>query len=98
METDVALGAIGVQWDLGAIEHHQQFRLVGVQPLQQAVQRGEAGAPAEDAVEAGTQLTTAPRRGFGAIRLEIGVEPPDQRAHALLRGTVEIGERVELMH
>ena len=29
----------------GSIEHHQQFGLVGVQPLEQTVERDEAGAP-----------------------------------------------------
>ena len=32
METDVALGAIGVERYLRPIEHHQQLRLFGVQP------------------------------------------------------------------
>ena len=84
-----------MQWDLGAIEHHQQLWLVSVQPLEQAIERNEAGASTEDALEAGTQFATAPCGGFGAIRLEVIVEPPDQRAHALLRGAVQIGERVE---
>ena len=86
-----------MQWDLGAIEHHQQLGLVGVQPLEQAIERNEAGASTEDALEAGTQFATAPCGGFGAIRLEVIVEPPDQRAHALLRGAVQIGERVEFV-
>ena len=86
-----------MHWDLGAIEHHQQLWLVSVQPLEQAIERNEAGASTEDALEAGTQFATAPCGGFGAIRLEVIVEPPDQRAHALLRGAVQIGERVEFV-
>ena len=82
----------------GPIEHHQQLGLVGVQPREQAIERDEAGAAAEDAVEAGTQFAAASRGRVGAIRLEISVEPPDQRAHALLRGAVQIGEGVELVH
>ena len=39
-----------------------------------------------------TQFAAAPRRGFGAIRLEIVVEPPDQRTHALRCGAMQIGE------
>src|SRR5712675_2272714 len=70
MEADVALGAIGVERYVRAIEHHQQLGLVGVQPREQAIQRDEAGASMEDALEAGTQLATAPRGGVGAIRLE----------------------------
>ena len=83
---------------LRAIEHHQQLGLVGMQPRQQAVECGEAGASVEDAVEAGTHFAAASRTGSGAIRLEIGVEPPDQRAHALLRGAMQIGECIQLVH
>jgi hypothetical protein len=32
-----------------------------------------------------------------AVGLEIGVEPPDQRAHALLSGVLLVGEGVELV-
>ena len=97
MEADVALGAVGVQRYLRPIEHHEQLWLVGVQPSEQAIERDEAGASTEDAVEAGPQFTAPPCRGFGAIRLEVIVEPPDQRAHAFLRGAVQIGERVEFV-
>ena len=45
-----------MQRDLWMVEHHQQLGLVGVQPLQQAVEHDEAGAALEDAVEAGAQL------------------------------------------
>jgi len=36
---------------LRAVEHDQKFGLVGMQPREQAVQRDEAGAAAEDAIE-----------------------------------------------
>ena len=98
MKADVALGAIGVERDLRPIEHHQQLWLVGVQSLEQAIERDEAGASAEDAVESGPQIAAPACGGFGAIRLEVIVEPPDQRAHAFLRGTVQIGERVEFVN
>src|SRR5271163_5330030 len=29
LATDVVLGAVGVQWDIGPLEHHQQFVFVG---------------------------------------------------------------------
>ena len=41
------------------------------------------------------------RRRFswaGAVNLEIGVEVPDQLAHTLLGGAVQIGERIQLVH
>jgi hypothetical protein len=65
--------------------------------LEQAIERDEAGASAKDASEARPQFAAPPCGGFGAIRLEVSVEPPDQCAHALLRGTVQIGERVEFV-
>ena len=36
--------------------------------------------------------------GLGAVRLEIGVEVPDQLAHPLLGGAVVVGEGVQLVH
>ncbi len=37
LAADVVFGAIGVERDLRAFEHHQQFRLVGEQPGEQAI-------------------------------------------------------------
>ena len=51
LAADVVLGAL--QWDFGPVQHHQQRGLVGVEPLQQAIQRNESGAVAEDAIEPG---------------------------------------------
>ena len=51
LTADVVLRAIGVERDLRAFQHHQQLGLVGMQPRQQAIQRDEAGAAAEDPVE-----------------------------------------------
>jgi hypothetical protein len=53
LTANVVFRTVGVQWDLRPIQHAQQFRLVGVQPLQQPVERDEAGPAAEDAVEPG---------------------------------------------
>jgi hypothetical protein len=94
---DVALGAIGVQRDLRPVEHGEQLGLVGIEPLQQAIERDEAGAATEDAIEPSAHLAAPPRGWCHAIGLQISVEPPDQRADALLRGAVQIGEGVELM-
>ena len=52
LTADVVLRAVGVERDFGPFEHHQQLSLVGMQPCQQAIQRGEAGAAAEDAIKA----------------------------------------------
>jgi hypothetical protein len=42
---------VGVQWDFGAIEHHQQLGVVGMEPREQAVEGDEACRAPEDAVE-----------------------------------------------
>ena len=55
LAADVVFGAVGVERDLRAIEHHQQFGLVGVQAGEQPIEGGKAGAAPEDAVEAGPQ-------------------------------------------
>lgn len=68
----VVFRSVGVQWYLRPIEHHQQLGLVGVQPLEQTIQRGEACAAQEDTVEAGAQLAAPARRRIEPIRLQIG--------------------------
>lgn len=62
------------------------------------VEPGEPGWPSEDALEAGAQFASPSRRGVCAIGLEVGVEPPDQRAQVLLRRALRIGEGVEPVH
>ena len=59
LAADVAFRSVGVQRYFRPIEHRQQFGLVGVQPRQQAIECGEAGAAAKDAIEAGTHLAAA---------------------------------------
>ena len=60
---DVALGTVGMQWDIGVIQHGQQFGFVGMQPPEQAIKRDKAGAAAKDTIEAGAKLSaTAGRR------------------------------------
>ena len=51
LATDVVLGAVGMQRRLGAVEHHEQFVLVGMQPREQTIEGDETGAVAEDAIE-----------------------------------------------
>src|SRR5881227_1785233 len=52
LAADVVLRAVGMQRDFRAVERHQQFRLVGVQPHEQSVQHGKPGAAHEDAIKA----------------------------------------------
>src|SRR5215208_163421 len=56
---DVVLRSVGVQRDLGAVEHSEQVGLVGVQPREQPVQGDETGPTPEEAVKAGAQLGPA---------------------------------------
>lgn len=98
VQADVALGAIGVERDLRAVEHGQQFRLVGVQACKQAVEGGKTGASSEDAIEADAQLASSPRTGIGAVGLEVGVKPPDQIADMRLRDPMPVGEGIEPVH
>src|SRR4051794_25638609 len=71
--------------------------LLAYKPLQQPVERGEAGTPTEDPVEAGAQRCPPARVRVAATGLEVGVEPPDQAALALLGGVLAVGEGVELV-
>src|SRR3982074_3419812 len=49
---DVVFGAVGVEWDLRVIEHHQQFGFIGMQPGEQSIEGGKAGLALKDPVEA----------------------------------------------
>ena len=51
---------VGVQRDRGPLQHPQQFRLVGMQPLQQqAVEHHKAGTAGEDALKARLERASA---------------------------------------
>ena len=77
-----------MQRALGPIEDNQQFWLVGVQPLEQAVEANKAGCTLEDPIEARPQGGLALWRRISAVSFQIGIEPPDQRPDALLGGAV----------
>ena len=51
LTANAVLRAVGMERYLRPVQHHQQLGLIGMQPLQQAIQRDEAGAAQEDAVE-----------------------------------------------
>ena len=67
MTADIAFGAVGVQRDVRAVELHQQLGLVGVRPCEQAIDGGEAGAAAEDAIEAGAHFAAVPAEVDGLV-------------------------------
>src|SRR3954462_13855934 len=88
---------VGVQRDLGALQHPQQLRLVGMQAPEQATEDGKAGSPREDPIKARPQLRSAAAGWCLTIDLQIPVEPPHQPPHPLLGRTLMIREGVELM-
>src|SRR3984957_8268156 len=92
--TDVIFGTVGVQRCFRPIQHHQQLGFVGMQPLQQAVQRDEAGAAQEDAIKLFAQRDSPARAWLKPVSLEISVEVPDQTANPRLRGLMAVGEGV----
>src|SRR5216684_4732679 len=94
---DVVFGAVGVEWDLRVIEHHQQFGFIGMQPGEQSIEGGKAGLALKDPVEAGAQRGLVFGGRIAAIGFQVAVEPPDKAADALLGGIVAVGEGVELV-
>lgn len=42
-------------------------------------------------------MSTTTRRRIKAVRLQVGIELPDQRSYTLLAGALLVGEGVELM-
>src|SRR5271157_5931115 len=98
LAADVVFRAVGVQRNVRMVEHHEQLGLVGVQPLEQAIQRGEARAAPKDAIEAGAQLAAASRRRIQLVGFQVGIEPPDQSTDTLLGAALLVGERLQLVH
>jgi hypothetical protein len=43
LATNIVFRSVGVERNFGPFEHHQQFRLVGIKPCQQAVEGDETG-------------------------------------------------------
>ncbi len=61
-----------------------------MQPGQQAIQRGKAGAALEDTVELRSQCEATAFVGIDLVHLQIGVEVPDQLAHLLLESVRKV--------
>ena len=95
---DVVLRSVGVQRDLGSVEHHQQFGFVGVEPREQTVEGDEAGLAREDAIEPRPHCGLALFGGSATIGLEFTIEVPDQLADSGLGSAVLVGEGVELVN
>jgi hypothetical protein len=86
-----------VEWDLGSVEHQEQFALVGMEPCEQTVEGDKPGPAGEDAVEPCPQGGLAPADGMLAIGFEITIEPPDKCANFALCLALLIREGVELV-
>jgi hypothetical protein len=77
---DGIVRAVGVQRDVGPVEHPEQIVFVGVAPSNGLVELGEAGEPAENPIETPPQRRPTGRARLVFVELQVGVEPPDQRA------------------
>src|SRR5215469_6720145 len=80
------------------LKHLQQLGFVGVQSLEQPVERDETGLPREDAIEPRHQGSLAPGRWSEPIGLEVPIEPPNQSADVTLGFAVLIGEGIKLVN
>ena len=98
LAADVVFRAIGVQRNFRVIEHHQQFVLVGVQPMQQVIKGDEACAPLKDAIEARPHFTASTPRRRQPVGLLVGIEPPDQSADMLLGDTLLVSKGLQFVH
>jgi hypothetical protein len=94
----VVFRSVGVERNFGAVEHHQQFAFVGMEPSEQSVEADEARLAREDAIKACPQSGLALAGGMLAIGLEIAIEPPDQCPYAMLGDALLIREGVELVN
>jgi len=95
---DVVLRSVGVQRDLGMLEHAQQFVLAPVQPGEQPIERRVVGLASEDAVKARPQRRGPPGTGIARPGLQVGIQPPDQRTRHLDRLALLGCCRHELVH
>jgi len=77
---DVVLGGIGVERNVGPLEHLEQFVLAPVKADEQLVEIGIAGLKHEYLVEPSSDCGDSPRRGLELPRLEQFVEAPDEIA------------------
>ena len=94
---DVVFGAVGIERDLGAVEHPQELMLAAMKPLEKPVEPDVAGSSSEDALETGAQDGGPSHTRTGLIALEVAVEPPDQLAHELDRLALLRGGRHQLV-
>src|SRR5664279_4344505 len=78
---DILFGTVGIEGNLGPVEHDQQLGFPLFESGQRVVEGGKAGDPVKDAIEPGLERYLGLRRRAGAINLEVVIEPPDQQSH-----------------
>ncbi len=69
--------------DVGPLEGDEQLLLIGMQSFEQPVECGKAGSGGEEPLEALLERRVGLRRRLPAVRLEIGIEPPQPRPDPL---------------
>jgi hypothetical protein len=96
LTADVIFRSVGVERDLGAVEHHEQLGFLFVEAFEQAVERDESGLEREDAIEPRQQDGLAALGRTAAVRLQSAVVLPDQVTDVALGRAVFVGKGVEL--
>jgi len=86
---DVVFRAVGVQWDLGALQHAQEIGLLSMQSAQQTIEQSVSGGFGEDAIEPGSEHAGAFGVRGALVGLQVAIEPPDQAATDLNRPTAQ---------
>ena len=87
-----------MEWDFGAVEHHQQLGLFRVQACEQTVERDEPSLKREDAIKPRSQDGLASLTWTAAVSLEGAIVLPDQVSDAALGLTVLVREGVKLVN
>ena len=97
LAADVVFRPVGVERNFRPVEYGRQLGLVGVQPAEQPIEGDKAGPGGEQSIRTPAQRRLAAWRWLPAIRLKIGVEPPETASDPLNGPALIIGEGVELI-
>ena len=98
LSANVIFRSIGVERNLGTLEHHEQFGLLFVQPSEQTVECDESGLELEDAIEPCQQHALAPLSRTATVSLQGTVVVPDQITDVALGEAMLVGEDVEFVN
>jgi hypothetical protein len=98
LAADVVFRSVGVQGDVGSLEHQQELTFLSLEPAQEPVERCVARARREDLLKAFGELPLALGCGLCAIGLEIGVEGPNAALDVFFGLALLVGEGIELVY